>query len=137
MLATRPTLRATIVVAALALSACAGDRLGGLPGTTAEAPPPARPSTPPVDMAGRWLLSQPGGGQCHMNFVSPSPAAVEGAIRPEGGCPGRMFMSRKWTFEQGQLTIRNHNNQPLAQLSAAGGGYEGKATGGEPLTLLR
>ena len=36
------------------------------------------------------------------------------------------------------LVIRDHNGQPLAQLSAAGGvRFDGKATTGEPVTLTR
>jgi hypothetical protein len=46
-------------------------------------------------------------------------------------------MSRKWTAEQGGIVVRDHNSQPLAQLSAAGPGFEGKATSGEPITLMR
>ncbi len=88
-------------------------------------------------MAGRWLLSSPGRGQCNMTFGSAAPAAVEGTIAPEGGCPGKFFTSRKWTFEQAGLMMRDHNGQPLAQLSGEGGGrFDGKATSGEPVTLL-
>ena len=57
--------------------------------------------------------------------------AGEGTIAPEGGCPGNFYTSRKWTFEQGALVIRDHNGQPLAQLALAGPGrFEGKATNG-------
>jgi len=134
MQATGTARRTVTILATLALASCAGDRLVGLPGGTDAPPPAAQQSAPPMDMAGRWLLSQPGRGQCHMNFVAASATAVNGDIKPEGGCPGRLYMSRKWTFEQGQLVIRSHTSQPLAQLSAGGGG---KATSGEPLTLMR
>ena len=69
-----------------------------------------------VNMAGRWQLSSPGRGQCNMTFGSTGPAAVDGTIAPEGGCPGKFYMSRKWTFDQAGLTLRDHNSQPLAQL---------------------
>jgi hypothetical protein len=92
---------------------------------------------PPVSMAGRWMLSSPGRGQCHMNFGATSPAAAEGTIAPEGGCPGKFFTSRKWTYEQGSLVMRDHTGAPLAQLSDAGGRFDGKATSGEPIALLR
>ena len=61
-----------------------------------------------------------------MTFGAAAPAASEGTIAPEGGCPGKFFTSRKWTFDQGGLTIRDHNGQPLAQLSDAGRRFEGK-----------
>jgi len=98
---------------------------------------PGAPAAPPIALAGRWLLAQPGRGQCHMTFGAASPQAAEGTIAPEGGCPGKFYMSRKWTSEQGGLVMRDHNGQPLAQLSSAGNGFEGKATSGEPITLMR
>ena len=56
-----------------------------------------------------------------MTFGSAGPTAVEGTIAPEGGCPGKFFTSRKWTFEQGGArSMRDHNGQPLAQLSMRG-----------------
>ncbi|MCX7311561.1 MAG: AprI/Inh family metalloprotease inhibitor [Hyphomicrobiales bacterium] len=95
------------------------------------------PSPPPVSVAGRWLLSSPGRGQCHMTFGSASPSATEGTIAPEGGCPGKFFTSRKWTYDQSGLTVRDHNGQPLAQLANDGPAFQGKSTGGEPVSLLR
>jgi hypothetical protein len=64
--------------------------------------------------------------------------ALEGTVAPEGGCPGKLFMSRKWTFEQNSLVLRNHNGEPLAQLgSAEPGKLEGRSTNGEPVSLTR
>jgi hypothetical protein len=135
----RPALRASALLLLLLTSAgCSGvsvDWLGSSsnPGATQA----AAPSAPPVNLAGRWMLSSPGRGQCHMTFGSAGPAAVEGTIAPEGGCPGKFFTSRKWSYDQGGLTMRDHNGQPLAQLSNEGATFQGKATGGEPVTLLR
>ena len=50
---------------------------------------------------------------------------------------GKFYMSRKWAYEQGAIMMRDHNGQPLAQLSSEGPGYQGKATSGEAVTLLR
>jgi len=87
-------------------------------------------------MNGRWMLSSAAGGQCGMNFSS-APDAAEGAIRPEGGCPGNFFTSRKWAFENGALVIRNHNNEPLGQLTmAAPGRFDGQAAGGQQQVSL-
>ena len=113
----------------LALAACNTDGLGVGGSAKPEAGPPA-------NMGGRWLLSSPGRGQCHMTFGG-APNAVEGTIAPEGGCPGRFYMSRKWTSDEGGLTMRDHNGQPLAQLSGAGANFQGKAASGEPVTLMR
>lgn len=88
-------------------------------------------------MAGRWLLTSPGRGQCLMTFGAPTADAIEGTIAPQGGCPGKFFTSRKWSFQQGSLTMRDHTGQPLAQLSGEGAQFEGKATNGEPVTLTR
>jgi len=127
-----------LLLAMLALAGCGSERLGGFnpPGSNA-AQTPAQPSAPPVNLAGRWLFSSPGHGQCHMTFRTASPNAVEGAIAPEGGCPGKFFTSRKWIFDRSGLTMRDHNGQPLAQLSGDDGQFNGTATSGEPITLIR
>ena len=132
----RPAVRASalIVVQALTLAGCSVDWPGSNSGTTAQ---PAQTGAPPVSMAGRWRLSSPGRGQCNMTFGSSGPAAVDGTIAPEGGCPGKFYMSRKWTYDQAGLTLRDHNGQPLAQLSDNGGNFDGKATSGEPVALTR
>lgn len=71
-----------------------------------------------------------------MNFGS-APGADQGTIAPEGGCPGNFFTSRKWTFEHGVLIIRDHKDQPLAQLTFAGGPFTGHETNGGALSLSR
>jgi hypothetical protein len=120
-----------LALAGLALAGCGGGlSLSGVSNAPQAAPPPA------VSMAGRWLLSSPGRGQCHMTFGGDA-TGVEGTIRPEGGCPGKFFTSRKWTFEQGNLVMRDHTGQPLAQLSDNGGNFDGKAASGELVTLSR
>ena len=134
----RPALHTSVLILTLmAVAGCSGMGSFDGGGSNAAQPPPMQPGPPPVNLAGRWLLSSPGRGQCHMTFGAASPAAVDGTIAPEGGCPGKFFTSRKWTYDQGGLTMRDHNGQPLAQLSSAGASFEGKATGGEPVTLLR
>ncbi|MGB9114115.1 AprI/Inh family metalloprotease inhibitor, partial [Bradyrhizobium sp.] len=113
--------RATIpiVVCALLLAACSGsDRLavnGGAPTAPAGGPAAAAPS---VSLAGRWTLSSTGTGSCAMTFGA-NPDATEGAIAPAGGCPFNFFTSRKWTYTEAGLTIRDHNAQALAQLTPA------------------
>ena len=96
-----------------------------------------RPGTPPEPMAGRWMLAAAGSSQCSVTFGA-GPNEFEGTIAPEGGCPGTFFTSRKWTFEQGSLVIRDHTGAVLAQLTqAVPGRFEGKATSGLVMTLSR
>jgi hypothetical protein len=87
-------------------------------------------------MAGRWMLSAPNAPACGMNFEG-APGQTQGAIEPEGGCPGKFFMSRHWQLAQDQLTINDHENEPLAQLKFAGGHFEGQSTAGTPVRLAR
>jgi hypothetical protein len=120
---------AFIAFTGLALAGCAGEQ--ALTGTTM-----VHPGAPPEPMAGRWVLAS-GPSQCGMNFGG-TPEASEGTIAPEGGCPGNFYTSRKWTFEQGSLVVRDHNGAPLGQLALAGPGrFEGKATNGVQVTLAR
>jgi hypothetical protein len=123
-----PTIRiAGGVLGALMLAGCASSPLGGAtPAATA----------PAVDMAGRWFLSVPNAPSCGMNF-SGAPGAQEGTIAPQGGCPGDFFTSRHWTLAQDALTINDHQNRPLAQLTFAGGRFQGQAAAGTPVTLSR
>jgi Protease inhibitor Inh len=87
-------------------------------------------------MAGRWKFAAAGGGACVMTFGN-NPAAVQGTIAPQGGCPGNFFTSRKWTFEHGVLFMRNHKSEVLAQLSFGGGHFEGHDTSGGAVSLTR
>jgi hypothetical protein len=125
-----------LLLAMLGLAGCSGTTGFDWPGSSAS-PSAAQPSAPAVNLAGRWLLSSPSRGQCHMTFGAASPSAAEGTIAPEGGCPGKFFTSRKWSYDQGSLIMRDHNGQPLAQLSSEGAQFSGKATSGEPVTLMR
>ena len=126
-----------LVLACIAVAGCTGDRIfGNTPEPDVAAAPLARPAVPPVTMAGRWMLSS-AGRQCGMTFGGGA-GASEGTIAPEGGCPGQFFTSRKWTFDSSGLIVRNHNGEPLAQLSGGDGGrFEGKATRGDAVTLTR
>jgi hypothetical protein len=108
------------------------------PETAAPSPPPPPPPAPPppVNLGGRWKLSQAGAGGCFMNFGSVA-GADQGTIKPEGGCPGKFFTSRKWTFEHGALIIRDHKGEALAQLSFSNGRFAGQGSGGAELSLAR
>jgi hypothetical protein len=136
VLKVRPALRySTLVLVALTAASCSGDRFTG-DAATPTAAPAARPAPPPVNMAGRWRLASPGGGQCNMNFGG-APGAAEGTIAPAGGCPGNFFTSRKWTYDSSGLLISNHNSEPLGRLTAEAGSFNGQSTSGQPITLTR
>jgi len=124
---------ALLVIAALA--GCANSNRTEPPPEVA-APPPPPPSPPPVDLTGRWRLTATGSGGCFMNFGH-MPAAAQGTIAPEGGCPSNFFTSRKWTFEHGNLIIRDHKGESLAELSFASGHFDGHLTGGGGVSLSR
>ena len=127
--------RAATTLLLVALAACNTTATGTAPPTAAA--PSGRVAGSDVDMVGRWVLASPNAGFCNMTF-SGKAGSAEGAIAPEGGCPGNFFTSRKWAFEQSGLVIRNHKGEPLAQLSAAGPTrLEGQATSGEQITLTR
>jgi hypothetical protein len=119
-------------VAPCLLAGCASQQ------STTSAPASATPyGAPPEPVGGRWMFGAVGGPPpCVMTFGA-APGAGEGTIAPEGGCPGKFYMSRKWTYDQTGLTMRDHNGQPLAQLSSAGGRFDGKATAGEAVALSR
>ena len=121
--------RVVVLMMALALAGCAGEQ--AVTGTTM-----VRPGAPPEPMAGRWVLAS-GPSQCGLKFGG-APEAPEGTVAPEGGCPGNFFTSRKWTFQDGGLLLRDHTGTQLAQLTLIGPGrFEGKATNGAPITLAR
>jgi protease inhibitor Inh len=135
LLRTRRPATAGVILAASLLAACASDRTA--PAAAIDPPRAPSRSAPPEALAGRWMLASPGSGTCGMNFGA-APGAAEGTIAPEGGCPGNFFTSRKWTFENGSLVIRDHNGEPLAQLAlAAPSRFDGKATSGQDLSLTR
>jgi hypothetical protein len=128
---------AAVLLALVMLGACSTTPAPEPPPAAAAPPPaPPPPSPPPVDLAGRWRLTAAAGGSCFMT-LGDTAGAAQGTIAPEGGCPGNFFTSRKWTFEQDNLVIRNHKGEPLAQLAFTGGHFEGKDTGGGSLSLSR
>jgi hypothetical protein len=139
---------AALLLVLAALAACTSTpRFGGEPDVTTAAPPapaasaepspPPPPAPPPVDLAGKWKLSAATGGACVMTFGNTPNTVNAGTIAPAGGCPGSFFTSRKWSFEDTMLDIRDNKGTVLAQLSFADGGFGGKDAGGGAVTLVR
>lgn len=128
----------------MVLAGCSVDRGGGYAGPTGYGPTgatlapitEARPSPPPLDMMGTWRLAAPNGSACTIHFAGGQSA--DGTIRPEGGCPGDFYTSRRWSYESGALVLKDHNQTELARLRMAGPNqFEGQAANGELLTLTR
>jgi hypothetical protein len=117
------------VAVGLMLAGCSSNRL--LNGETTSALQASKD-----DMTGRWILSAPDAPTCGLNFNG-APGASEGAIAPDGGCPGAFFMSRHWAVKQGALEIDDADAKPLAQLTFADGRYAGQSRAGLPVTLAR
>ncbi len=133
-----------IIVCASLLAACGNSErwnFGGVSSGTPETPQPAggpQAKPPPVNLGGRWTLSATAGGSCAVTFGASAPDAIEGAIAPGGGCPFNFFTSRKWTYSEAGLTMRDHNAQALAQLAPAGPNrFEGRTGSGQEVTLSR
>ena len=132
-----------ILACATLLAACSGSDRFGLSSSDSSPPPPtptaanAAAVAPPVNLAGRWTLSSTGTGSCAMTLGA-NPNAAEGTIAPAGGCPFSFYTSRKWTYTDTGLTIRDHNAQSLAQLAPAGPNrFEGKTSSGQDVVLSR
>ena len=122
------SVRTATFLFALTLAGCAGEQLG----LSAK---PASQSTP-AGMAGRWIMSAPNAPPCGMSFGA-APGATEGAISPEGGCPGRFFLSRRWAMSGDTLTISDQDSNALGELKQNGAGFEGQAATGMKVTLAR
>jgi Protease inhibitor Inh len=101
------------------------------------APAGGAPAVPSTSLAGRWTLSATGASSCAMTFGA-NANATEGTIAPAGGCPFNFYTSRKWTYTEAGLTIRDHTAQTLAQLAPAGPNrFEGKTSAGQDIALSR
>jgi Protease inhibitor Inh len=126
-----------MIVGSALLVGCAGsDRLAA-GSSTPSGPPDSAAAAPPVGLAGRWTLSSTGTGSCAMTFGA-GQDATEGTIAPAGGCPFNFFTSRKWTYTQAGLAIRDHHAQVLSQLTPAGPNrFEGKTSAGQDVALSR
>jgi Protease inhibitor Inh len=138
-----PGRRWLAIGAAAALAGCGS---GGLLGTSTSEPPPppppqaaarAAPTAPPVEITGRWQFSSTAGGACAMVFTA-TPGSGEGTIAPQGGCPGKFFTSRRWSYDQDTLIIRDHKGEMLARLAfSPPARFEGQAAPGETILLTR
>jgi hypothetical protein len=118
---------ATLMIGTL-LVGCAGGQV-----SLTDTPPP---QATPAGMTGRWFLAAPNAPSCGVT-LSGTPGAQDGRMSPEGGCPGRFFLSRRWSLAGDTLTISDEDNQPLGTLKLAGDKFEGEAVAGTKVTLSR
>ena len=132
-----------ILASAALLAACSGGDRFSWDSSSSSSPPSSAapaggaPAAPPVSLAGGWTLSATGASSCAMTFGA-NANATEGSIAPAGGCPFNFYTSRKWSYTEAGLTIRDHTAQTLAQLAAAGPNrFEGKTSAGQDIALSR
>lgn len=132
-----------ILTSTALLAACSGGDRFSWDSSSSSSPPSSAapaggaPAAPPVSLAGRWTLSATGASSCAMTFGA-NANATEGTIAPAGGCPFNFYTSRKWTYTEAGLTIRDHTAQALAQLAPAGPNrFEGKTGSGQDIALSR
>lgn len=121
---------ALLVVLAIALANC-----GGGASLTSDAPEAADKPSPTDVMDGRWILAAPNAPSCGINFTTPAPNA--GSTTPDGGCPERFYLSRRWRLADGTLTIVDADDTPLGSFRVNGDRFEGKSSTGAALTLSR
>jgi hypothetical protein len=118
--------RALTVCFALMLAGCAGGQ-----SLLSSATTPA-----PGDMNGRWVLTAPNAPSCTMTFAGAA-GALTGTISPDGGCPERFFLSRRWSIGENGLTIGDDEAKPLGTFTFSDGRFSGTSVAGTPVTLAR
>jgi hypothetical protein len=114
------------ILVVLTLAGCAGDR------ASLESAPAQKDLTIP----GRWILSTANAPTCGLEFGGTAGGRA-GSVSPDGGCPGRFYMSRRWSMDDGAITITDAESQPLAHFRLVGDRYEGQSTSGTPMVLSR
>jgi len=73
-----------------------------------------------------------------MTFGATQQDSTDGTIAPGRGCPFNFFTSRRWTYTEAGLTIRDHTAQSLALLAPAGPNrFEGETDSGQEVALSR
>jgi hypothetical protein len=114
------------ILVVLTLTGCAGER------ASLESAPVQKDLTIP----GRWILSTANAPTCGLEFGGAASGRA-GSVSPDGGCPGKFYMSRRWLLDDSAITITDAENQPLAHFRLVGDRYEGQSTTGTPMTLSR
>lgn len=114
------------------LAGCAGGGASLLP----EAAEKPQPVAAELGMEGRWILAAPNAPTCGLAFTGP-PSATEGRVTPDGGCPERFFLARRWRLGDGTLTVVDSDGATLGAFRNAGDRFEGRSAGETAMTLSR
>lgn len=119
----------------LALAGCGG---GASLMSAADEKPQAVAAVTAVEagMEGRWTLAAPNAPSCGLTFTGP-PGAREGRVTPDGGCPERFFLARRWRLADGALTVVDGDGGSLGAFRNAGERFEGKSATETAITLSR
>jgi hypothetical protein len=110
----------------LALMGCAGERV----------PFESTQMQKELTIPGRWILSTANAPTCGLEFGGAASDRV-GSVSPDGGCPEKLYTSRRWSMDERAITIINAENQPLAHFRLVGDRYEGRSMNGTPMILSR
>lgn len=129
-----PAMAPFAIAATLVTLALAGCSTGGGMAVSTPASSPTSGTPAQLSMPGRWMLAAPNLPPCGVEFRS-TRSGQAGDMTPDGGCPGNLYLSRRWTLADGALTIKADNDETLAQLDSKGGHFEGRTADGMPLTL--
>lgn len=129
-------MRRAVVLFALGSAALAGCGGGGGSLLTGTAEKPEAPSITELGMEGRWMLAAPNAPSCGLTFTG-APGATEGRVTPDGGCPERFFLARRWRLADGMLTVVDDEGGALGSFRAGDTAFQGKSSSETALTLSR
>jgi hypothetical protein len=132
----RRTTGLSFAILSMTLAGCAGG--ASLLTDTAEKPQAAAMAEmgKELGMEGRWILAAPNAPSCGLTFTG-APGATDGRVTPDGGCPERFFLARRWQLADGALTVIDAEGGSLGAFRNAGNRFEGKSGAETPLTLSR
>jgi len=124
----------SFAILSLALAGCGGG--ASLMSAEDEKPQAVAAAMQDLGMEGRWMLAAPNAPSCGLTFTGP-PGASEGRVTPDGGCPERFFLARRWRLADGALTILDGDGASLGAFRNAGDRFEGRSAAETALTLSR
>lgn len=122
----------SFAILSFTLAACGG----GASLMSADDEKPQAVAAAEAGMEGRWILAAPNAPSCGLAFTGP-PGATEGRVTPDGGCPERFFLARRWRLADGALTVVDADGGVLGAFRVAGDRFDGKSATETALTLSR
>ena len=76
------------ILVVLTLTGCAAERV----------PLESAPTQKDLTIPGRWILSTANAPTCGLEFGGAASGRA-GSVSPDGGCPGKFYMSRRWSMD--------------------------------------